>query len=224
MNSISVLFLLLFSSILFSQKFSDQLNIDFENEVCDCLGNSPEQSLNTVGQCIDNWTNKYGSKFTEYIDFNSKTDPQKQFNKIATEFIRQNRENLIINCNGVSNILETLRTQLFESDKKNYETLDINELNKMIEADQSTESLLTRAKYYFYHNDFDKAKTDFRKILETNPENQKAIYFLGRIYESQNNYLGAIDYYQQLIKITRDETYLSDIYLVKKKMKDSPGN
>jgi len=218
MNSISVLFLLLFSSILFSQKFSDQLNTDFENEVCDCLGHSPEQSLNTVGQCIDNWTNKYGSKFTEYIDFNSKTDPQKQFNKIATEFIRQNRENLIINCEGVSNILETLRTQLFESDKKNYETFDINKLNEIVETDQSTESLLTRAKYYFYHSDFDKAETDFREILKTNPEDQKAIYFLGRIYESQKNYQKAIDLYQQLVEITRDETYLNDIYLVKRKM------
>lgn len=221
MKSLPFLFML-FSAVLSGQKFSDELNSEFESGVCECLGNSPQKTLNTVGQCIDNWTNKYGAKFNEYIDFNSKTEPQKQFDAIATEFIRQNIENLTVNCDGIANIMENLRAQLYEADKKNYETLDLNELNKNVKADRS--ALLTRAKYYFYHQDLEEAGSDFQEILKSNPNDEKALYFLGRINESEKNYQEAIEYYRQLIKITGDETYKSDIYLVKRKIKNLSGN
>lgn len=221
MKSLSYLLLFL-PFFIFGQKFSAKLNSDFEKGVCECLNNSPEKSINTVGQCIDNWTNKYSSEFSKFIDFNSSVNPQEQFNQIITEFIALNHENMILNCHTIGDIMENLRKKHYESEKKSYQSLHIDELNQNVKNNES--SLLTRAKYYFYQNDFDKAEADFNEIIKTNPVNEKAIYFLGIINEFNGNYQKAIELYNQLIKISRNETYLNDIYLVKRKINQSQKN
>jgi|GEM_PF-1705921 len=225
MKSFFLFIIIAFSFISLSgQKFPDELNDNFQKEVCTCLNNSPQKTMDTAGACIDNWITRYSSKFTSYIDFNSKKKPEEQFNEIAAKFIRQNRENLVVNCDEVCEILKSLREQLLDRDKKNYESIGLDSLNNNYDNQEDVEFLLTRGKYYFYHSDFENAEKDFNEILKSNPKDEKAVYFLGLINEFTGNYQKAIDYYTQLIEITKEETYLYDIYLAKKKMKENSKN
>jgi len=224
MKQVFVLIIILSFVSLSGQEFPDELNNGFQQEVCDCLNNSPQKKMETAGACIDNWITKYSAKFNSYIDFNSKKNPQEQFSEIAVKFIRQNRENLIVNCGEITEILRAVRKKLLENDKKNYESIDLDSINKSIDNKEDNNFLLTRAKYYFFHDEWDRSKADFNKILESDPQNDKAVYFLGLINELTGNYREAVDLYHQLIDITKDETYLNDIYIVKRKMKERSGN
>ena len=53
-------------------------------------------------------------------------------------------------------------------------------------------------------NDLDDAERYYKKYLESNPDNPKALYYLGSVYNAQKKYPEALDLYNKIVKLQPD--------------------
>lgn len=80
----------------------------------------------------------------------------------------------------------------------------IQDFTKAIDLKQYPKAYVARANAYYALHDFEKAMADARVVLQSDPQNVKALYVLATSYDDLNELNRALDLYNQVIYLAGD--------------------
>ena len=68
-------------------------------------------------------------------------------------------------------------------------------------AEERKASYLERGGKYFAEHNYDKAKVEFKNVLQIDPKTAKPYFYLGQIEEGRQNWREAFAYYQMAVEL-----------------------
>lgn len=209
----------MFPFIGFGQEIPEDLKLEFEYLVCDCIKENESQKIQSFSNCLQNDYPKIQKKFEQvYKDLDFENSMQ------YGEYVMfKSQENLINNCPEYINWLDNQRNQNLQDMKILFESnpnLTLDALNNMIAAPNQKETFpyFFRGLHYLIHDDYEESILDFKKMIEKESENLDAKFYLAMSYEKSGNLKEAYNIYKELGKNTEKIEYYTSYLIVKKKL------
>src|SRR3989339_1832912 len=184
-------------------------------------------TVTSLQELLDVMPNITGTTFRHHVN-QTKNDIadwiSKEFDNELAEKIRQSKTNeeyvKILEADKTKNnkpITEKKSDTESEQDSEEWKDLR-NKLNSL-EDDQKINLLEKSGKKYnnevnikfslglLYHKkkEYDRSEQEYRQILESNPKNLKALYYLGGLMKVQKKYKEAIEYFNKYLEFRKDD-------------------
>jgi len=187
---------------------SQDLKDKFISKVCDCFKSNIQPDIydiNLLGKCFDfsseqdlkiiseHYLEKSGNNIDSLNYVNGYKTGQQLFNDL--------QKPLIFQCNSYYNFVLESKKAMLENLTKEINEQQADSLNQILKNNKITPELMWEIGIYELSvGNIKKAKLDFIKSLEINPQYIPANFFLAIVYEKEENYNSAIKYYEKLIE------------------------
>lgn len=100
-------------------------------------------------------------------------------------------------------------TELEQEIRRKFETKQyrqcVGDIEKFLEIESSTFLKVLKAKYFFYFEEFDAAKTIIDEILQEDPSNLDAAYVLANCLYHQADLSASVSAYEDILKVKPDD-------------------
>ena len=185
--------LLIFSLVALSNAlYAQSLQKKLELEVCNCFTertNDPEVSTNRMRQCY------YQAIMNLKDDFDAATDSLNSLGRDAgVKMEEMVNQSLINNCYAYIGFMDSLRLQEFKN-------VDVEKTLEELKEIKSNSSLSKQDRLYkegelnFNVKRYGESLVAFKKVLKIDKQHRKAKLYVAWIYELQEEYDTALEYY-----------------------------
>ncbi len=212
----------MFPFIGFGQEIPEDLKLEFENLACDCIKENESQKIESFSNCLQNDYPRIQKKFEQVykdLDFENSM-------KYGEYVMFKSQENLINNCPQYINWIDNQRNQNLQDMKILFESnpnLTLDALNNMIADPNQKEAFpyFFRGLHNLIHDDYEKSILDLKKMIEKEPDNLDAKFYLAMSYEKSGNLIEALNLYKELIHNIEKPEYNTSYFITKKKLEQN---
>ncbi|MBL0684118.1 hypothetical protein [Aquimarina mytili] len=224
-----ILLLLLLSTIVYGQEDIQEV---LKQDVCECFGEKTKRSLNADNMyvfklCllakIKNYSEEFQTILKEerFVEVSKRKGQDYDINlRNLGLFIAGHLEYFIQDCDVYYLYSSALRIQELTIRAGTYRFEKAMLSRKLKEPGNNPKLFYERGMTYLAIGQYEKAKQDFYKCLDTDPNNEKAIYSLGWACELNEEFGVAIGWYKELTKKGNRYDAAKALEITKRKVKD----
>jgi tetratricopeptide (TPR) repeat protein len=210
-----IIFITLITS--FNLSFSQGFKEKFGQDICECFSEKERIELNTLETCFTKHIAKYDSDIEKLIDKNSELSEYEQGEIIGKQLFDNLQSDLVHTCDSYFEFFNSMREKSINDMRQNYPQSKMDTLNKQISLNKTTALLWERGNGYFSRNELSKAKEDYEMCLEIDPNHLQSTFFLGWVYEREENYSKAIELYETVLNLTGQSQFKLIVEIAKRK-------